>query len=167
MTLAPREARFVDEYLLDLNGARAAVRAGYSARSARQLAARLLAKPSVRAEVDRRRQELAHRTGIEQERILDELASIAFSDMRDFATWGSDGVKLKAGSDLPAGTSRCIAEIVQAPTGVRIRLHNKITALHALGRHFGMFREPFHVDPRVALAALLGVEPEELPCSPR
>ena len=61
--LAPRQQRFVEEYLLDLNGTQAAIRAGYSARTANEQAARLLANVSVRSAIERGKSEVAVRTG--------------------------------------------------------------------------------------------------------
>ncbi len=76
------QARFIDEYLVDLNGAQAAIRAGYSEKNAREQASRLLSKANIRAEIDRRKNERSERTAITADRILQELGRIALFDAR-------------------------------------------------------------------------------------
>lgn len=79
-SLTAKESRLVDEFLIDLNGTAAAIRAGYSPKSANQIAAETLAKPSVAAEVARRQAELAKRTEITQDRVLREFWTVATAD---------------------------------------------------------------------------------------
>lgn len=83
MSLSPRQKRFAEEYVLDFNGKKAAIRAGYSPAGAKQQAHRLLTCATVHAEVDRLRRRLvlnADGQGITAERVLSELAKIAFAD---------------------------------------------------------------------------------------
>src|SRR5574337_1115622 len=68
--LTPRQAKFVDEYLVDGNGARAAVAAGYSARCARELAYETLTYPHVRAALAARRAEDSQRLQIERQDVI-------------------------------------------------------------------------------------------------
>jgi phage terminase small subunit len=74
--------RFIDEYLIDLNGRQAAIRAGYSEKTAQMQSSRLLSNAKVREEIDRRKQERSSRVGITQDRVLLELSRIAFFDPR-------------------------------------------------------------------------------------
>lgn len=78
--LTPRQQRFVDEYLIDLNGTQAAIRAGYSHRSAAEQSARLLAKVSIAHAVAAAMAARSARTGVTQDRVVRELARIAFVD---------------------------------------------------------------------------------------
>lgn len=78
--LPPRELRFVDEYLLDLNGTQAAIRAGYAARSADVTAARLLGKPRVGAAVAARMQARSEKTMLSAEKVLERWWMIATAD---------------------------------------------------------------------------------------
>lgn len=80
--LTDKQNRFVDEYLIDSNAAQAALRAGYKENYGRQL----LAKTNVLEEIEKRQQKLQNKTEITQERILRELATIAFDSTTDFAT---------------------------------------------------------------------------------
>ena len=68
--LTPKQTRFIDEYLIDLNGTQAAIRAGYSPKAAEVQASVLLRNPNVREVVDRRMADLQRRTGITQEAVL-------------------------------------------------------------------------------------------------
>lgn len=81
--LNPRQQRFVDEYLVDLNATQAAIRAGYSAKTANEQGSELLAKLSVQAAISEARQRQQDRTQITADRVLVELMNIAVADPRD------------------------------------------------------------------------------------
>lgn len=145
--LAPRQARFVEEYLLDLNGKQAAIRAGYSPNSAEVEASRLLSTAKVADAVARAKADRSARTGISADRVLEELARIAFSDMGQFATWGDVDVALKHSSEVD---TRCVLEVKETPmkTGGKalgIKLHDKVAALKLTGQHLGLFTEKHEV----------------------
>jgi len=81
--LTPKEARFVEEYIVDFNGTAAAVRAGYSARSARQIATENLSKPSIQAALKAAIEARSQRTGIAADRVLADLWAIVTADPRE------------------------------------------------------------------------------------
>ena len=83
MALTAKQQRFVDEYLVDLNATQAALRAGYSPRSARSIGPELLEKPAVAQAVAAAVGERAGRTGITQDRVVEELSNIAFAQAGD------------------------------------------------------------------------------------
>lgn len=91
--LTARQAKFIDEYLVDRNGAGAAVRAGYSAACARETAYRLLTNDHIAKIVEQRTADEARRLGVTRERILKELYDAAMvamesGDVRDaVVTW--------------------------------------------------------------------------------
>ena len=140
--LTPRQSRFVAEYLIDLSATNAAVRAGYSVRSADTLGPRLVRKSHVGAAIVSAMAERTKRTNVTQDSVVAELAAIAFSDMRTFAEWGPGGVNL-TDSALIAADARCVAEVSQTHSvgggSLKIRLHDKVRALELLGRHVGLF----------------------------
>ena len=88
--LTPRQQRFVEEYLLDLNGTKAAIRAGYSAHTANEQAARLLANVSVRSAIERGKSEVAVRTGASVDELVNRMRQIILADPREL-------VKIKTG----------------------------------------------------------------------
>ncbi len=148
--LTAKQQRFVDEYLIDLNATQAAIRAGYSPRTANEQASQLLAKLSVAAAVARRQAELSRRTGINAERVLQELALIAHADISEVigtaTTADEKGPRrrylvLKQDlSELPPEVRRVISEISETKDGlIKVRLYDKLAALQQIGRYLGMF----------------------------
>ena len=83
--------RFVQEYLVDMNGAQAAIRAGFAVGGAKERAYQLLSDEGVAARLRELIDARAWRTEITADRVLRELAVIGFADMADFATWGAGG----------------------------------------------------------------------------
>lgn len=81
--LEPRQQRFVDEYLLDLNATQAAIRAGYSEKTARQMGAENLSKPAIQAAISQAQKARAERTGINSDALLLQAWQIAFADPRE------------------------------------------------------------------------------------
>ena len=154
MKLTPKQMRFVDEWLIDFNGKQAAIRAGYSAKTAEATAARLLRNVKVQAEIARRQKDLQRRTEVTQDRVVKELARIAFANIADYlhvetqTRTKDDGtevtyqiVMLSETEDLSADQRAALANVKQSVNGVEIKLHDKIKALELLGRHIGMFND--------------------------
>src|SRR6266852_4654476 len=81
---ADRYERFAREYVVDLNGTRAAIAAGYSEATARVQASQLLAKLNVRKRVDQLLSQRASRLEVKADKVLEELARLAFTNMQDF-----------------------------------------------------------------------------------
>ncbi|WP_145191595.1 terminase small subunit [Pseudomonas sp. URMO17WK12:I11] len=88
MALTAKQQRFVDEYLIDLNATQAAIRAGYSKKTASSQGERLLRNVEVRKYLASQREELQGRVKITQDKVLRELAKIGFSDIRKVVRWG-------------------------------------------------------------------------------
>ena len=154
MKLTPKQMRFVDEWLIDFNGKQAAIRAGYSAKTAEATAARLLRNGKVQAESSRRQKDLQRRTEVTQDRVVKELMRVAFADMADYAQVRSYPVVNKDGievvkqlvtftktSALTDDQRAAIASIKQGANGIEVKLHDKIKSLELLGRHIGMFND--------------------------
>jgi phage terminase small subunit len=81
--LTPKQQRFVEEYLIDLNGTQAAIRAGYSKATAQEQSSRLLSNVKVQDAVVKLRQEQQERTGISADRVVQEAWKIVTADPRD------------------------------------------------------------------------------------
>ena len=141
--MTPKQERFVQEYLVDLNATQAAIRAGYSPNGAEVTGCKLLRVAKVREAVDAARDKLAAKAGVTAERIVEEYARLAFSDPRAVMKWGPDGVKLKPSDDLTDGEAALVAEVSQTETkdggSMKVKLHDKKGALDSLARHLGMF----------------------------
>jgi phage terminase small subunit len=149
-SLTDKQQRFVEEYLIDLNATQAAIRAGYSARTANEQGAQLLAKLSVQEAVSAAQAERSARIGLHQDRVLEELAAIAFAKMGDFAEWTGESVEMKDSANLD---TRAVQEVSQKHTrygtNVGIKLHDKVATLKLLGQHIGMFTEKHEVRGKI------------------
>lgn len=82
--MTAKEISFAENYLCTFNAAEAAKAAGYSERSARQIGYENLTKPYIQDYIRERNQANLDRFGITQERVLSEIAAIAFTDVREF-----------------------------------------------------------------------------------
>ena len=140
--LRPKQARFVEEYLIDANDTRAATVAGYSRKTAKQQGARLLTNVDVAAAIAQARVARSERVQITADRVLEEIAAVAFAHMGQYATWSDDKVSLTDSSEVDP---RAVAEVSQRMTrygnNVGIKLHDKLGALEKLGRHLGMWKD--------------------------
>ena len=143
MSLTPKQERFCQEYLIDVNATQAAIRAGYSKRRADQTGYENLIKPEIQFTVQRLMKERARRTGIKADDVLQEVARIAYASMTDYATWGPDGIKLVGSERLTPEQTVAVAEVSETTTqhgGSKcIKLHDKLKALELLGRHLGLW----------------------------
>ncbi len=141
--LTPKQERFALEWLIDFNATQAAVRAGYSPRTANEQGARLLAKASVQALVAKQRDKFMRKADVSKERVIEEYRRIAFAEPRAVMTWGPSGVILKESSELTEDEAAAVAEVAEVPTregvAVRIKMHSKTEALKALAQHLGLF----------------------------
>ena len=141
--LTPKQARFVEEYIIDLTGKQAAVRAGYAAKAAEVQASRLLRNAKVRVALEDAMQARSKRTTVTTDRVLTEFARLAFANMRDY--WPRPGETIDL-SRLDQDRTAAIAEITideaMDTAGVlhrrtRLKLHDKKGALDSLARHLG------------------------------
>lgn len=139
--LNERQKKFCDEYLIDLNATQAANRAGYSEKTAYSMGQRLLKNVEVAAYIEKRRSAQINRTQITQDRVLVELAKVAFANGTDFATVGKrNRVILTPTDDLPPEKRAAVASVKKGAKGaVEVKTYDKVKALELLGRHLGMF----------------------------
>ena len=159
MSLSDRQVAFIEAYLLEPNGERAAIAAGYSPRTAAVQASRLLRHVKVAEELGRRRGLMAMRTGITPERVLSELGRIGFSDIRQVVTWRanvthldededgdpvmrvSNEVTISDSAELSDEAAAAVSEVSQTKDGaLKVKMHDKLGALVKMGQHLGMFR---------------------------
>lgn len=167
MALNPKQARFVTEYLKDLNATQAAIRAGYSAKTANQIGSRLLANVQVAKAIEEAQANLAAKHGVTIDRIVAELALLGFSNMNDFIRIGSDGDPYTDFSALTREQAAAISEVTvedfkdgrgedaRDVRKVRFKLVDKRAALVDLGKHLGMFTEKVQLSAGAGLAAIL------------
>lgn len=146
--MTPKQATFVREYLIDKNATQAAIRAGYSARTAEQAGYQLLQKTSVRQAIDEALADVAQRVGITVDMVLRERRRLAFFDPRRL--YREDGSPIPI-HELDADTAAAIAglEVLEAYEGSgenrrfvgytkKYRLAGKDPSLTALEKYFGI-----------------------------
>lgn len=163
MTLTPRQQAFVDEYLIDLNGTQAAIRAGYSANTANEQAARLLANASVSEAVAALKAERSKKTGIDAEWVLARLAMEATADLADVY---DDNGNLKPVKEWPLIWRQGLIQGVETvregsgeemSTVDKIKISDRIKRIELIGKHVGVqaFKDRLEVDLSEDLAATL------------
>jgi len=146
-----RHEQFCQEYIIDFNGTRAATDAGFSKRSAKVTACRLLTKVNIQGRISELLKDRSERTKITQDMVLQELKILACSDFRDYGEIvrtlaDPDGrLKLKVFSEIKGDATRAIQSISEHITkdGIQLkfRLHSKTPALELLGKHLGTFTD--------------------------
>lgn len=162
MALNEKQVRFVAEYLVDMNATQAAIRAGYSEKTARSIGQRLLTNVDIQTEIQDAMAKRSERTKITQDQVLKELAQVAFANGTDFArvvvrevpmtTVDEDGnlqtvtklqqlVEVKDTDRIPPEKRAAIARIKEGKYGIEVSSHDKVRALELLGKHLGMFSD--------------------------
>ncbi len=147
--LTEKQRRFAAEYLIDLNGTQAAIRAGYSARTANEQASRMLANVSIQQAISEAMAERSKRTGVNQDRIVQELAKIAFLKITDVVD-REGRIKENASEEDLA----CIESIkykhsdteTGSSTEREVKAASKLKAMELLGKHLRMWNDRLDVN---------------------
>jgi phage terminase small subunit len=161
--LNDKQKRFVAEYLIDLNATQAAIRAGYSAKTAHVQGSRLLSDVRVSALLTEKQTKLADKLEVTAERVIRELALIGFANMLDYITTTDSG---EAFVDLSKLTREQAAAITEVTSEVymegkgdeatpvkrtKFKLSDERAALVDLGKHLGLFKQEIEVTIREGL----------------
>ncbi|ENV46040.1 hypothetical protein P255_01434 [Acinetobacter brisouii CIP 110357] len=151
--LTAKQQRFVDEYLIDLNATQAAIRAGYSAKTANEIGAENLAKPSIAKAIQEALKERKERVQIDADYVLKRLVEIDQMDVLDIM---DDNYCLKPISEWPKIWRQYISNIenleefegfgderTQSGWLKKIKWPDKVKNLELLGKHIavGAFKE--------------------------
>lgn len=169
----PKRERFCQEFIIDLNGKKAAERAKYSKKTAEQQASRLLSNVKVQERIAELMKKRSERTRIAQDRVLQELAMIGFSDLRNYIDIDRDtgAIRAKGFEDMPEGESRVLKSIKEDRVikedadgekttvydKVKFELWDKPKALEMIGRHLAMFVERHQVNANMTLTVISAV----------
>lgn len=152
--MTPKQALFVQEYLVDLNATQAARRAGYSERTAGTIGFENLQKPEIAEAISRAMSARSMRTQVTADRVLEEYARIAFARLSDVVEWGTHGVTIKPSAELSDNVLAAVervecnqSEYMEESGGgilrtqYKVKLHGKQAALDALAKHLGITPE--------------------------
>lgn len=148
--LTARQKKFCNEYLVDLNATQAAIRAGYSKNSAKEIGSINLTKANVKEYIQKRMESREQRTEITQDKVLNELARIGFANIDDYVEIELDEydrkiVKVKSTKDISEDKIAAISSIKEGANGIEVKLHDKVRALENIGRHLGMFKDKIEI----------------------
>lgn len=144
--LTAKQECFVAEYLIDLNARQAAIRAGYSEKTAGSVGCENLTKPKIAEAIAQAMAKRSKRTEITQDMVVAEMAKLGFYDIRKAVRWGStptvseDGllvypVEMVASEDMDDATAAAVTEVSMTAQGVKIKMADKRAALESLMRH--------------------------------
>lgn len=166
--LTAQKALFAKEWVIDRNATQAAIRAGYSEKTAHAKGSHLLSLIEVQDEIVRLEGPRLKKLEITGERTLQELAWIGFADPREAITWETDEdgkvkAKFKDSKDIPDHVAAAIQEVIVTKGGdVKLRFHPKAKALDTMARHFGLIIDRQQVDIRVQFGDLSDARLAEL-----
>jgi phage terminase small subunit len=151
-TLNPKQRRFAAEYLIDLNATQAAIRAGYSAKTADRAGPRLVTHPGVCALIEAGKAKQLQRLDISATRVLAELSRLGFSDLR--LMFDPETGKLKDIRDLTDEAAAALAsvEVTRETTRrgdesdsteqvIKVKAWDKLRALEMLAKHLGILKD--------------------------
>ena len=146
--LKPKHALFIAEYMVDLDAKNAAIRAGWAPSTAERMGWELVHKnqktaAAIKEALDARQV----RIGITADKVVLELANIAFGKPTSVMTWGPGGVIVKDSESLAPEEAALVSEVSEVkPTekgggSLKLKTHDKMKALELLGRHLGIFQD--------------------------
>jgi phage terminase small subunit len=145
--LSPKQRLFVQEYIIDLNATQAAIRAGYSEKTAKEIGYENLTKPHIAEKVQEAMDLRSRRTEITADKVLVEIGKLAFSNSKNLY---DDEGKLIPIQDLPVDVAASIQEITQKSLGSdedavvferKYKTADKKSSLELLGKHLVLFTD--------------------------
>lgn len=155
--MTKKQKRFVEEYLTDLNATQAAIRAGYSPDTAYSIGNENMKKPEIKMRIDKAMAERSRRTGVNADRVVMELAKIAFVNAADVIDAETATVAENASRDDTAAIQSVkVKTFGEDGLEREIKMADKLKALELLGKHLGMFKD------KVELSGSLETEKNKL-----
>lgn len=164
--ITPRNRKFIENYVNSGNATDAYIQAGYSANGAEAGASRLLTNVNIIHAVEERRKEIARKSDITAQQVINEIAKIAFANSEDFFRWDKVRIELAEGVEVEKGVAilktpeeltrnhkACIKSIEEKQHGIKLELYDKQKALESLKQYFGVNNE---ADIKKALAIKKG-----------
>ena len=148
--MTKKQQRFVEEYLIDLNATQAAIRAGYSPDSAKEIGSENLTKPDIAKAVDQAIAERSRRTGVNADRVVRELAKIAFVNAGEVVDLDTALLMDKiSDDDMAAIQSVKVKTFGEDGIEREVKLADKLKALELLGKHLGLFKDKVEINGNV------------------
>lgn len=144
--LTPKQQRFVEEYLIDLNATQAAIRAGYSEKTARDIGCENLAKPNIAKAIEEAQNKRKEQTQIDAAYVLKRLVEIDQMDVLDIM---DDQMKIRPVNEWPKVWRQYVVNLenLELSDGEgcfkKIKWPDKVKNLELLGKHVsvGAFKD--------------------------
>lgn len=148
--LTPKQQRFVDEYLLDLNATQAAIRAGYSEGTAKEIGCENLTKPNIKSAIDEALVERSDRTQIDADWLLKRFAEEVDADLADLYDSTTGALKpmhlwpkiwrqgLVTGVDVQQQFAYVNGDKIPDGVITKIKISDRVKRLELMGRHVGV-----------------------------
>ena len=164
--LTAKQQRFVEEFLVDGNATQAAIRAGYSERTARSIAQENLTRPDIATAIATGQRARSTHLGTTADDIARELVKLGFANMADYLTVGEDGQPTLDWSQLTRDQAAALQEVTvdeyvdgagDDAREVRFKLGDKRSSLVDLAKLLGFWKERHEVTGRVRLEDVLEV----------
>lgn len=153
--LTAKQQRFIEEYLVDLNATQAAIRAGYSPSTAKEQGCQNLTKLNIKDAIDKALAERSRRTGINQDRVLLELAKIAFLNPVDVINMDEATLRGDANRDDTAAICSVRVKTIPTPDGNiverEVKPYDKLRALEQIGKHLGMWKDNINLSGDIGI----------------
>jgi phage terminase small subunit len=166
--LTLKQLKFVAEYLVDLNATKAAIRAGYSRRTASSIGEENLRKPEIQKEIEKRMDDILEDRAVMTLRVIRELECIAFSDISHYVEFDNGEVRLKPLQDVDTRALENVVlddnvvrkgdDIIKTYMKFRVKMHDKIKALELLARYLGLLNEKNDIPDEVKIKVIKGTE---------
>jgi phage terminase small subunit len=159
-SLNDKQRAFCEEYIIDFNGAQAAIRAGYAEKTARITAAKLLTKSNIQTYLSELIQDRKERVKVSQDDVVRELSHIAFDDIKNYLKFKTEKVKVDEVDGKPIYDYKTIVDVKDSQTidtrniqevaiatngAFKFKLYGKDDALVNLGRHLGIFNDKLNL----------------------
>jgi phage terminase small subunit len=159
--ITDKRLRFIEYYVIHLNATKAAKLAGYSATSAGSIGTQLLSDERIREVLAKRLDARSRRLEVKADRVLLDVAAMAYSNIDDFATWSDFSVHMKPCADVTRIQKASIKSLNPKfdregnALGVHITLHDKPRAAELLMRHLGMLDPTGRQDTKGTIVAFM------------
>jgi phage terminase small subunit len=164
MALTDKQELFAKEYIVDLNATQAAIRAGYSEKTAKSIGQENLTKPDLQQYIQQLMDERSKRVEITADMVLREYAKLGFSNITDYLKVEERTFETESGpraykaveifetDKIDRSKLDAISEIRQTKEGISLKLHDKKGALDSIAKHLGMFNDNPNVNVNVTLS---------------
>lgn len=161
--LTPKQKRFCDEYLIDLNGTQAAIRAGYSEKTAKVIAAENLTKPDIKEYIEKRMKSKEKELIATQDEVLEYLSRVMRREEKEsiVVTLSKKESKWVFNEETGKNQKQTIEEEVPQIVEIPSKLSDSNKAAELLGKRYGIYKENFDVNGAIPVVIVDDMDEED------